>query len=37
MNLKIEDLEKNESKKKNKLGNKTNTDVMPSEERSCSL
>ena len=32
MNLKIEDLEKNDGKKKNPAKHKANTDVMPSEE-----
>ena len=32
MNLKIEDLEKNDGKKKNNHTNKANTDVLPSEE-----
>lgn len=34
MNLKIEDLEKNDGKKKKFRPVKTNTDVMVSEERS---
>ena len=32
MNLKIEDLEKNDGKKKNPIKHKANTDFMPSEE-----
>lgn len=37
MNLKIEDLEKNDSKKKNPSRHKTNTDFMPSEESRSNL
>ena len=36
MNLKIEDLEKNEVNKKKRIPGKSHTDVLPSEERGAS-